>query len=61
VTGLVVPKTFPFRGSVLGDVLPIALLPFPVIASACAYLEARRKLDGEERRRLDAEWGRLGS
>ena len=53
-----------FKGpfaSVLSDLLMLAVVPFFNIALAYAYTEARCKLDGLGRDKVEDQWSRLGS
>jgi hypothetical protein len=55
LAGLFVPRSAIFFGSFLGDLLLVAVLPVPIIASVLLYFDLRRKVDGLSGDRLRTE------
>jgi hypothetical protein len=59
LVGLFVPRSAVFFGSFLGDLLLLAVMPVPIIASVLLYFDLRRKVDGLTDDRLRAELAAL--
>jgi hypothetical protein len=55
LAGLFVPRSAIFFGSFLGDLLLLAVMPVPIIASVLLYFDLRRKVDGLSSDRLRSE------
>jgi hypothetical protein len=59
VAGLLLPRTALFSGSLLGDLLTMAILPLPAIGVVLLYLDVRRKREGYTHERLRADFEAL--
>ncbi len=55
IGGALIPDRVFFLGRVLGDLLTLALLPIPALASVLLYLDVRRKTEGLTHEALQAE------
>ena len=55
IGGLLIPDRLLFLDSLIGDLLTLVLLPFPVLAAVLLYLDIRRKKEHVDREALQAE------
>jgi hypothetical protein len=55
LVAIFVPRSAPFIGAVLSDLVTLVFLPLPVIAMALLYFDIRRKREGFDDARLRAE------